>query len=280
MPGICNSSLLTWMRNCMAPLPAVRRHTSYRVRNRPAVLLQFLDVLRLILLRDFLAVLLFGNLDLDALGGIVLDLHGLAILGGVISFTPLTFLTLMVRMRAAADVQLPAVDDDLPAEAVTRHDDARARHARSLFFRPFFLSKIDLALRAAAGLSPSARRCRASVAAFSVASSEDFSSFPKTVVARLETSRLPLAAAFSSAAMAAFPLAASFPHAASRVSNSAASSCSISCSTDSPAAAGVLHLSRPPRRSPCGRGNRFARHDQPGEQSQRTYSNDQKPFAQ
>ena len=42
-----------------------------------------------------------------------------------------------------------------------------------LFFYQFFLSKIDLALRAAAGLSPSARRCRASVAAFSVAASSD-----------------------------------------------------------------------------------------------------------
>ena len=41
--------------------------------------LQLLDVLRFVLLGDLLAVLLLGKLDLDALGGVVYDLHGLAI---------------------------------------------------------------------------------------------------------------------------------------------------------------------------------------------------------
>ena len=74
---------------------------------------------------------------------------------------------------------------------------------------PFFFSRIDLAFRAAAGLSPSATRCKGSSAALEIFSSDDFSSLPSTPKARLETSRSPLAAAFSNAGIASLPLAAS-----------------------------------------------------------------------
>ena len=170
------------------------------------VLLQVLDVLAFILLRDFLAVCLSVASILMPWAGSSLIFTVLPSSLAVISFTPLTFLTLMVRMAApppmfsCPPLMMICPPKPLPGPTIP------AGICAGVVLKPFFLSKIDLAFRAAAGLSPSARRCKASAAALPVVSSEDFSSLPRTVAARLDTSRLPVAAAFSRAGIADFPL--------------------------------------------------------------------------
>ena len=52
---------------------------------------------------------------------------------------------------AAADVQLPAVDDDLPAEAVARHDDAPGHHARAVVLQAVLLVQDRLGLACGGG---------------------------------------------------------------------------------------------------------------------------------